>query len=668
MQSASLRHPRLRLVALCFLMLFVELALIRWSGSNIVYLSYFSNFVLLGSFLGIGVGFLRSDAKTDRFQLAPIGLGLFVLYVYLSPVTIDRTGESLIFFGELRPSGFPIWATLPIVFLAVAIVMAMIGEGVARQFARFDPLDAYRLDITGSIIGIVVFSSLSFAWAPPVVWGVVAAALLLWLVDLDFRSPRTLVSVAALGVMILALGAESMQPGYFWSPYYKVRVDGDRVSVNGIPHQHMGTPEQRRRDEEFYFLPYSYRAAKGPPKNVLIVGAGTGSDVAIALAEGVEHIDAVEIDPRLQQLGVALHPSHPYDDSRVDVHIDDGRAFLQRSDKLYDVILFALPDSLTLVAGQSSLRLESYLFTLESMQTARAHLAPGGEFAMYNFYREPWLVDRLAGTLEAVYGHAPCIFERGSDEGGLAVMAASPDAATLSCPERWKAAGEAVPPPATDNHPFLYLRSDSIPGFYLVTISLILLCSALMIKVVGGSYRSMTSYGDLFFMGAAFLLLETKNVVQFALLFGTTWFVNAVVFGGILLTVLAAIEVTRRVRFEKPERLYLVLLAALAVAWAVPGSWVLDLALPARFAVATALAFAPVFVANLVFAQRFRDVADPTASFGANLLGAMFGGVLEYMSLIVGYRSLLIVTALLYGCAFLLGRSHFAVVRQPART
>src|SRR6185369_9986233 len=288
----------------------------------------------------------------------------------------------------------------------------------------------------------------------------------------------------------------------FWSPYYKVRVDGDRVSVNGIPHQHMGTPEQRLRDEEFYFLPYSYRAAKGPPKNVLIVGAGTGSDVAIALAEGVEHIDAVEIDPRLQQLGVALHPSHPYDD-----------------------ILFALPDSLTLVAGQSSLRLESYLFTLESMQTARAHLAPGGEFAMYNFYREPWLVDRLAGTLEAVYGHAPCIFERGSDEGGLAVMAASPDAATLSCPERWKAAGEAVPPPATDNHPFLYLRSDSIPGFYLVTISLILLCSALMIKVVGGSYRSMTSYGDLFFMGAAFLLLETKNVVQFALLFGTTWFV-----------------------------------------------------------------------------------------------------------------------------------------------
>ena len=58
----------------------------------------------------------------------------------------------------------------------------------------------------------------------------------------------------------------------------------------------------------------------------------------------------------------------------------------------------------------------------------------------------------------------------------------------------------------------------------------------------------MRPYADLFFMGAAFLLLETKNVATFALLFGTTWLVNALVFAGVLVIVLAAVETTRRFR------------------------------------------------------------------------------------------------------------------------
>ena len=120
-------------------------------------------------------------------------------------------------------------------------------------------------------------------------------------------------------------------------------------------------------------------------------------------------MDAVEIDPRIHEIGQDLQPDHPYQDPRVTVHIDDGRAFLERTHKHVDLILFALPDSITLVAGQSSLRLESYLFTKEAMQTVRAHLAPGGVFAMYNYYREQWLIDRYAGTLADVFGHPPCV-------------------------------------------------------------------------------------------------------------------------------------------------------------------------------------------------------------------------------------------------------------------
>ena len=131
----------------------------------------------------------------------------------------------------------------------------------------------------------------------------------------------------------------------------------------------------------------------------------------------------------------------------------------------------------------------------------------------------------------------------------------------------------------------------------------------------------MRPYVDLFFMGAAFLLLETKSVVQFALLFGTTWFVNSLVFAGILLAVLAAIEVARRAKPPRPIVMYGALLACLAVAWLIPPASLLSLSTVPRFFASVLVAFAPVFVANLIFADRFRDVGASTIAFGANLLG-----------------------------------------------
>ena len=389
---------------------------------------------------------------------------------------------------------------------------------------------------------------------------------------------------------------------------------------------------------------------------MLIIGAGTGNDVATALAEGAQHVDAVEIDPELHRLGVQLNPDHPYQSKRVTAYVTDGRAFLEQTRKHYDLILFALPDSLTLVAGQSSLRLESYLFTLQAVQAAKAHLNPSdGVFAMYNYYRTQWLRDRLANTLDVAFGHAPCLESYST----LSMLTISPRRSALHC-TAWHRPATVVPP-ATDDHPFVYLDGNTIPGYYLLTLGLILAASVLSVRGLAGPLRRMSSYVDLFFMGAAFLLLETKSLVQFALLFGTTWFVNALVFAGVLVAVLAAVEVSRRVVIKQPAWLYLALLAVLAVAWSVPSDALLGLPAAARFGAATALAFAPIFVANLVFAQRFRDAEDSAVAFGANLLGAMVGGVLEYTSLVLGYRWLLVLVAVLYGLAF--GTSRMLGVR-----
>jgi hypothetical protein len=126
----------------------------------------------------------------------------------------------------------------------------------------------------------------------------------------------------------------------------------------------------------------------------------------------------------------------------------------------------------------------------------------------------------------------------------------------------------------------------------------------------------------------------------------------------VLLSVLAAIEVARRWRPARIGWLYLALLVAVGVAYMVPVEFLLGLDMAPRFAVAVVVWFTPIFIANLVFAERFRNVEASNIAFGANLLGAMVGGLLEYVALITGYQALLILVALLYGAAFLAGRSY----------
>ncbi len=643
-------------------MLFVQLALIRWAGANLVHLSYFSNLILLASFLGIGLGFLRARKPRDLGRYAPVAILVLIAFIFFFPARIEGSSSELIFFTEVRPTGLPTWVTLPLVFLVVAFAMTLLGEITGRAFLEFTALDAYRWDIVGSLSGTLLFTLVAFLRSPSWIWPTV---MLVALVLLYGKSLPILSWLAALGIIVL-LVLESLTPGVSWSPYYKVTTQDyantappyTAIQVNGIPHQNVLDAESRLELESLYGKPYE-RAVDNPLRNVLVIGAGTGTDVALALSRGAQHVDAVEIDPRIQQIGIEKNPNQPYADPRVTTYIDDGRAFLSRTDGEYDLILFALPDSLTLVSGASQLRLESYLFTRESIQEAYDHLSPEGVFAMYNYYREDWLINRLAGTVEGVFGHAPCI-DRFTAVQSLAVMAVGKSADNAVCDDTWEraaiaASGQEIPAPSADDHPFLYLKDASIPQIYLLLIGLILAVSLIAIRVVGGPLRQMRGYADLFLMGMAFLLLETRSITTFALLFGTTWLVNALVFAGVLLAVLLAIEVTRRFTPRRPWVIS-ALFISLAVAWLVPNSWLLTLPVPVRLLVAVALAFAPIFCANLYFTSRFKEAANPTAAFAANLFGAMIGGCLEYLSLLTGYRFLIVVAALIYLAAVLVGR------------
>jgi len=669
---------RTRLVLGSVLMLFLELALIRWTGANVVHLSFFSNFVLLGSFLGIGLGFLVAPRdRPARPYYSLVTLLALVGFILANPVTIDRASTNVIFFTSLETTGPKPWVSLSVIFVAVAVIMAGPGEIVGSCFHHLPRLEAYRLDLIGSLIGITTFTLLSFAQAPSVVWGAIAAVVYAILLG---RPGRGVAIAATAGLIAVLAGETFIAPktageSVSWSPYYKVttyvRDEGDTsslmVSVNGIPHQRVTTAADRERQEPQYVTAYQRLPDRNPLENVLVVGAGTGTDVAIALRQGAQHVDAVEIDPALLELGRRQNPDHAYQDPRVTRHVDDGRAFLERTDTRYDLILFALPDSLTLVSGASSLRLESYLFTEQAFAAAREHLKPGGAFAMYNFYREGWLVDRLAGTLERAFGHAPCV-DANPRYGQQAVMVAGLSIADQACAGTW-ARTAATPAPSTDDKPFLYVRDGSFRNLevYWRTLALILLVSLISVLGVllarsrgavagvpgGGTLTRIFAYRDLFLLGAAFMLLETKSVTGFALLFGTTWVVNALVFAGVLLAVLAAVEVTRRRPTPPLPVMYAILLGGLALAWLVPSWWLLWLPVGPRALAAITIAFLPIFAANVIFAKRFAETPDPTLSFAANLLGAMVGGCLEYLALLFGYHALLMLAAALYLGAYL---------------
>jgi hypothetical protein len=156
-----------------------------------------------------------------------------------------------------------------------------------------------------------------------------------------------------------------------------------------------------------------------------------------------------------------------------------------------------------------------------------------------------------------------------------------------------------------------------------------------------------------FFLGVAFLLLETRSLTTFGLMFGNTWIVNSLVFFGILSSVLLAIPINTRVKLTNVSILYVFLLAVLLLNYFLPTKIMLGIPNPAlRYSLASLLAFAPIFCANLVFSHSFRDSPSADIAFASNMLGALLGGILEYASLALGFQALILLIILFYTIAY----------------
>jgi hypothetical protein len=357
-------------------------------------------------------------------------------------------------------------------------------------------------------------------------------------------------------------------------------------------------------------------------------------------------------------------------------------------------------DSLVLHSGYSSIRLESFLYTEQAFRDLRDHLRPGGMLVVYNYYRQGWVVGRLAKLAGRVFGAEPIVLtlpyreaiaprENRGDvlsfllvgiDGSTAIGAirdhlrdgrffwVHPDPAVLG---RWHRYGPTAPDapgvpashwynvgPArvptegigrlpTDDYPFLYLRDPSIPGLNVRGMLIVAGLSVALLLAMA-PVRTARPNGRMFFLGAGFMLLETKGVVHMALLFGSTWIVNSIVFAAILVMALLS---NLYVSWTKPRDLrpyYIGLLAALLLNLVVPMTSFLALPGAIRVALSCLVVFVPVFFAGVVFAASFRDSHQPDLDFGSNIGGAILGGLSENLSLVVGFNNLLIIAIVYY--------------------
>ena len=754
--SSSRSVAGFELFLISVLILFLELAGIRWFPAHALHLTFFTNVVLLACFLGMSVGCLAANHRRNYLAWTPVLLVVAMIVAHIVEITSGsfvkwdegRESPQVVFFGVATHTPdifrYPIPVEVLCGFFFIVIAMAMIGPG--QELGRLlnlwpNRVQAYTINIGGSIIGILLFALCSYLQLSPLWWfGFVALCLgYFYFVSPRRRFRRKLYVLApVMGLLLLlVVGLASYKiihndfegqkdARQIWSPYYRIdyKPYDLSLSVNLIFHQSMVSRTDRYAA---YALPHILNRDSGRPpfKNVMIIGSGSGNDVSRALQWGAEHVDAVEIDPAIYRLGTQYHPDHPYQDPRVEIHNDDGRNFLRATDRKYDLIIYALVDSLVLHSGYSNIRLESYLFTQQTFADVKKHLKPDGTFVVYNYFRQGWLISRLQKSLEEIFGpgnplcltlpYRKAIEPEENTAGDFTVFfsgstanlrqaftqqqeyflrtdqAPAPESANgfqqPATDERqrfnqasdadkqkleWQKFGLATViqpqgalPPATDDWPFFYMRKPMMPALSVRGI-LIMAGLALLLIFLFVPRRqpgTATTNGDpgarrslnlqIFFLGAGFMLIETKAVVTMALLFGSTWVTNSVVFFAVLIMILLANLWTLKTNVTRLWPYFLGLFVTLALNTIVPLDFFLGMNRTLQVAGSCLLVFAPVLFAGVIFAASFKRTPEADRAFGYNIAGAMLGGLAENMSMLLGFQYVVLVAILFYALSAL---------------
>lgn len=685
---AASKNDRLRLFLISFAVLFFEVLFIRFIPSEIRVFGFFNNVLLIAAVVGMGLGCASATTNTTpgrgmQFWF-PVLLSILAGILLAAPqaglthmsfvVKLDQfTWDSGV--HDLSTLVYNVTALI-LIFLLVVGSFDSLGRQLGNEIAKHKPLSGYSINLLGSIVGLVVYSTLSYFGAPPAVWIIVGS-----LAIFPFCVPRWSAAILVVPIVIAHLIAQ----GSIWSPYYRIDLfphyalanpqpgeqqyrDGTVIQVNHNIHQ---TPidlsdafvkqhPDRINTVEYnsFNMPYE---AKLNPKNVLILGAGSGNDVAAALRHGAEHVDAVEIDPTILSLGLTEHPEKPYDDKRVERHTGDARTFLANATGKYDLIVFGHVDSHTAFSALSSVRLDNFLYTEESLKSATARLAPDGVVAL-SFAGGPiWLRARLYQLAEKASGSPPLILETGYNNRHSISLFWGPGLEKNRAGILERHANLALNPKdfsfpvelTNDDWPFLYQEGRTMPLVYIGMLTLVVfLSSGLAIMRFRLNPQSFAANSQFFFLGAGFLLLETRAILAMSVLFGSTWVVTSIVIAVILLMALLANYLVERNEWLKEEHGYSALLICLLLMYFLPLNQLITQPISIRYLAACALIGVPFICTGIVFSRAFSKAAEPQKALGINIIGAVLGGCLEYLSMITGSNALALLALALYAISF----------------
>jgi len=718
--------PASELFFLSLTSLYLELLVIRWMSGDIEAFSIFKTFPLVTCYVGLGVGCALGSLQ--HFRWLPLAL---VVFAALMKVPDIIQWEALQFptisgfsdWGSALVSANFVWVQVlffaPFIVLILSgpfAVMATLGARLGQLFDSISTLRAYSINIAGAIAGSLTFAVCSFAGLPP--WAMMIPALMVlapFLMRIDNTAKKAClllpvaVAVAAFSPPHDFSGAtisypldkkfnvEKPKSWTFWSPYQRLDVVNQRFiyEEDGKPVEApLGVnifSNHRGYQTAMDFSPEKYKEFKVPalhafineyrkryqfpfqlakPGDILVVGAGSGTDVKEALNAGATHVDAVDIDPRIIQIGREFNTGKPYADERVTTVCDDARHYFNHCKKQYDMVLFSHLDSISSIGQGGSVRVDNYVYTTQSFKQALKLLKPDGVMVISFCTKKDWFKDKIFATLQEASGYTPLMvndlrsnwlipntfFALGKKVQEKTLDVPNLDTKAFSVVKDYNPQGVHV---LTDDWPYLYVSPEPIDLPYLTVVAEILLISLFAgRKVIFG--KSTARDWQLFFMGGAFLLLELQSISRLSLLYGSTWLTSAIVINAVLLMIWCSNLLVMKSSAWLASRvnlLYLGLLITLIASWLIPvGTLIEGDSGVLNYALVTLVTSLPMFMAGLIFSTSFSTSESARRSLAFNLLGAVFGALLEYLSTYIGVSALVIVAGMLYLCSWVFYR------------
>jgi hypothetical protein len=716
--SSSSRSERtnykLQLILFSALALLMELMLIRYLGTEVLVFSYFKNLTLMSAFLGLSLGLLSSSSTRDFFKWSGLtflflnGILLMALPLGLTFMTFVDPFQFMMFFaGEGYGKGlaFPLLITARTLLIMSGIFLlstfSFVGPGqqIGRLFLKLRPLEAYSINVGGSLIGSTLFTLLAYLQTPPGIW--IATAGVLY----TFCQRRAshfalivfgLISALWLGPYVASRVYGSDYVKTLWSPYFRIDLVeahagpkdqntrlGWHVKVSYDTFQelldcspsNLSTLSPGTRAELLNFNATPYETLGFAPQKVLILGAGNGSDAQASLRHGSQQVDVVEIDPAICELGRNFHPEKPYNNPKVRVFNMDARTYLKNSHEKYDLIIFSYLDSHTAFSCMSSLRTDNYIFTKESYHEAAKLLKPNGLIYVSFICFKDWLWDRHSKALGQATGMTPSGY---SDFNGVVMvghlMAGPGLQGAHPIQLHWPHQPRSVNMNnsvqlSSDDWPFLFLPSKSFSATYALPLFLILGISCLLLfpHLLSGGARLFNL--EMLMLGAGFMLLEVRAIADLSLLFGSTWIVNSFVISGVMLCILLGNWFASKLQSSWINYLLLGMIATLSLSTLIH---VADLTQYGDFlgkVLGICIYVLPITIASTVFALFFKNVSDTSSALSFNLFGGLIGVSLEYLSMWLGIRALGMVAigiyAIILGCNLLANTQSSLKAQAP---